>query len=382
MLSYFRLVINPLDNEAFRRIINVPARGIGATTVSHLSAISAAEGISMLDAVLLDEEKLRGYDLKSAAISKLRQFASQVFEYNDRVARADAYRMALEIGNNFGILNALRADQSIEGITKLENVEELYNSIKEYCEEQKELRIELGEGTDEEIVVTLSEYLENITLLSAVEREEDSVDDDSDNKITMMTLHASKGLEFPYVYIIGMEENLFPSANDISAKDIEEERRLFYVGMTRAMKAICLSHAENRMKWGKSESNAISRFVREIDPKYIDGAIPQGREPLRMSGEDLKRAFISTPRTSYSGIRTEPRQTVPQRIAPVRSSSSTFVPSPIGDLKVGQRIEHDRFGYGAILAFDGDGADKKAIVEFDDSGRKTLLLKYAKLRIA
>ena len=408
MLAYFRLVINPLDDEAFRRVVNFPARGIGETSLGYLAALAASKGISMLDTVMLPDEELSAAGLKGAAIGKFRAFAAMILEMNQKMADTDAYVLALEIGNQSGALVSFKADTSIEGLSKFQNVEALYNSIKDYVDEETENRANGDESLVGDITVTLSEYVENITLLSAVERDGGQADDN--NKISLMTVHASKGLEFPYVFIIGLEENLFPSGNDLMPTDIEEERRLFYVALTRAEKGVTLSYANNRMRWGKSESNDVSRFVREIDSRFLTGSIPSRSGARAASNAAMGAAFGrqfgggSYGRPSYGANYTSggdhpaygyprkaaqaPASSTPPRPvppAPTRPSSHTptpgFTPDPVASLQVGQRVEHDRFGFGTILSFDGDGAGMKAQVRFDDGSTKTLLLKFAKLRV-
>lgn len=392
MLAYFRLVINPMDDEAFRRVVNFPARGIGDTSLNHLAMLAASKGISMLDTVMLTDAELAGSGLKNAAISKLRSFAAMILEMNQKVASTDAYELALEIGNQSGALLAFKSDSSIEGLSKFQNVEALFNSIKDYVDEEAEVRSGGDDAARTAITVTLPEYVENITLLSAVER--DGSGEDDNNKISLMTVHASKGLEFPYVFVTGLEENLFPSAIDLMPADIEEERRLFYVAMTRAEKGVTLSYASNRMRWGKSESNDVSRFLREIDSKYLSGSVPSRSGARAASNAAMGAAFGRQFGASHYGGRSSygaghPAQPAPQRpsaapahTAPPHALVPGFTPDPVSSLKVGQRVEHDRFGFGTILSFDGDGAGMKAVVKFEDGSTKTLLLKFAKLRAA
>ena len=409
MLAYFRLVINPLDDEAFRRVVNFPARGIGETSLSYLAALAASKGISMLDTVMLPDAELAAAGLKGGAIGKFRAFAAMILELNQKMAATDAYELALEIGNQSGALIAFKSDTTVDGLSKFQNVEALYNSIKDYVDEETENRANGDEALIGDIIITLSEYVENITLLSAVERDGGHADDN--NKISLMTVHASKGLEFPYVFIIGLEENLFPSAIDLMPSDIEEERRLFYVALTRAEKGVTLSYANNRMRWGKSESNDVSRFIREIDSRFLTGSIPMRSGARAASNASMGAAFSrqfgggSYGRPSYGTNYTSggdrpaygyprkaaqaPASSTPPRPvppAPTRPSSHTptpgFTPDPVASLQVGQRVEHDRFGFGTILSFDGDGAGMKAVVKFEDGTTKTLLLKFAKLRVA
>jgi DNA helicase-2/ATP-dependent DNA helicase PcrA len=428
MLAYFRLAINPLDDEAFRRVVNFPARGIGDTTLNYLAALASSKGISMLDAVMLSDQELMAGGLKSAAIGKLRGFAAMIVEMNQKMAETDAYELALEIGNQSGALIAFKSDTSIEGLSKFQNVEALFNSIKDYVDEETESRANGDDSLIGDITITLAEYVENITLLTAAERDSGQ-DDDNNNKIALMTVHASKGLEFPYVFIVGLEENLFPSSIDLMPADVEEERRLFYVALTRAQKVVTLSYASNRMRWGKSESNDVSRFVREIDSRFLTGSVPFRSGARAASNAAMGVAFAKEygssrygggsgygggssygqnrpsygqgrpsygqynsygNRPSWSYQSGNPAQTQPSRPAPAPSPSRPaphtpspgFTPDPVASLKVGQKVEHDRFGFGTILSFDGDGAGMKAIVKFEDGTTKTLLLKFAKLRVA
>ncbi|MBQ5438812.1 MAG: UvrD-helicase domain-containing protein [Bacteroidales bacterium] len=398
LLAYFKLTVNPQDNESFRRVINVPARGIGDTTIDRLAAAAAAAGCPLYNAPLLENEKLYAAGLKDAAIKKLRDFVAMLEPLCEKTETADCYGLALEIGDRSGYLAALRADTSPEGIARFENAEELFSSIKEYLEEESEMRQILSEDGEAPVatLVTLSDYLENIYLLSEAEKD-DTQDPDKDqtNKITLMTVHAAKGLEFPYVYVAGMEENLFPSEsmNDTPDK-IEEERRLFYVALTRAQKVVTVSYAQNRRKWGSEESNRPSRFLREIDRQYYAvepdtdqnryDPFPQTRfrrsdfETYRQPGRQQSWQRPAQPQQRPAAA---PPRPVPASPAPAHTPSPGFAPSPVAALQVGQRVEHDRFGYGTILSLEGDGPNRKAVVSFDASGQKTLLLKFAKLRI-
>ena len=385
MLAYFKLAVNPQDNESFRRVINAPARGIGDTPMERLAAAAAAAGRPLYNAPLLENEKLYAAGLKDAAIRKLREFVAMMEPLAEQTEKADCYDLAVAIGNASGYLLALRNDTSPEGIARFENVEELFNSIKEYSEEEAEMRQILSDDGEAPVdtTVTLGDYLENIYLLSEAEKD-DTQDPDRDqtNKIVLMTVHAAKGLEFPYVYVAGMEENLFPSEsmNDTADK-IEEERRLFYVALTRAQKAVTVSYAQNRRKWGSEESNRPSRFLREIDRKYY--AVEPDTDNNRYDPFPQTRFRQSDFQTYRQPQEQRPLQR-PVRPAPVASThtpSPGFAPSPVAALQVGQRVEHDRFGFGIILSMEGDGPNRKAVVDFENGGQKTLLLKFAKLRI-
>ncbi|MBO4557563.1 MAG: UvrD-helicase domain-containing protein, partial [Bacteroidales bacterium] len=279
MVAYFRLVINPRDNEAFRRIINLPARGIGATSISALEAAAAETGVSLLQAASLPDTDLLKFGLKSVAIGKLHEFARMIADLGSRALTTDAYAMATEIAARSGMLDYLRLQQGKEEKDRLENVQELFNGIKQYLEDEAQMRKYYDAETGEDMaspddVITISDYIENFTLLSAAEKSED--DEDGDNRISLMTVHSSKGLEYPYIFVAGLEENLFPSGSDLMSSDIEEERRLFYVAITRAEKEVTLSYASIRHRYGKEDYNEPSRFLKEVDRKYMDGDVPTG----------------------------------------------------------------------------------------------------------
>lgn len=402
MMAYLKLVVNPNDDESFKRIVNKPARGIGDTSLAALMAAASDKSVSLYAAGLADG--LESYGLKQAAISRIRSFCEMIFLLNARSAKEAAHDIAVSAAVDSGLLAALKSDNSIEGQSRTANVEELLNSVSVFTEERRNEYFEemqadgtVGEGVEltaaDLPVVTLNEYLENVSLLSAVDMEDD---EDSANRITLMTVHSSKGLEFPYVYVAGMEENLFPSGGFLASEsDIEEERRLFYVAVTRAKKAVQLSFATTRMRNGKHESNAPSRFIREIDRQYILNPLgadddaedrtghfagpvhryPQMRQPQRQEPQTRQRPM--EPQVQRSGVTLfrKPAAAVPKRV-----SDENFEPTPVLQLKAGQRIEHNRFGYGRIESITGGTSDLKAKIVFDDYGEKILLLKYAKIR--
>lgn len=374
MLAYFRLAVNPLDDEAFRRVINNPPRGIGDTSMERLALLSANKKCSLFEAASSSPDEFATVGLREATVAKFHAFTAMLAPFIEQSRTEEAFTLAARIGDACGYVMAVRLDKSPEGQTRAENVEELFNSVKEYSEEEAEMRRELaddvpGEGRE---VVTLGDFLENISLLSEGEKDELVEGDDNDNKITLMTIHAAKGLEFPYVYITGMEEGLFPSDSlNVTAAEIEEERRLFYVALTRTEKVATISYAKSRMQWGHTDTHTVSRFVKEIDRRYLEGT---------PDSDSWQR--------SYPQARPQPqRPATPQPTVhaafsrPTRTPSANFQADAIADLRPGQRVEHDRFGFGEILRFEDNGPQMKAIVRFDDSGEKTLLLKFAKLRI-
>ena len=403
LMAYFKLASNTDDDESFKRIVNKPARGIGNTSLAALSAAAMDKGVTLFRAAFADD--LENYGLKAAAVEKIRAFCGQISGFSLRIPKDEAGELAVSIAVESGILGLYKSDTSIEGQSKTANIEELINSVKTFVEEKKNEYFEemlADSAEDVEIsagdlpTVTLGDFLENVSLLSAVDMEDD---EDSDNKVTLMTVHSSKGLEFPYVFVVGLEENLFPSGGSLASEnEIEEERRLFYVAMTRAEKAVWLSFASTRMRNGKHESNYPSRFIREIDRKYI-------LNPLEtQSGEDSEQSGYAGMRQQYRSQESRPvfRTQQPRNAGPVRTdvprtsgvtpfrkpaqvvkprADYDFVPSPVMQLAPGQRIEHNRFGYGIIREITGDAAGKKARIAFDEYGEKILMLNYAKIRI-
>ena len=430
MMAYLKLAANLNDDESFKRVVNKPARGIGDTSLAALAAAAADNALPLFKAVYL--QSVETYGLKPAAVQKLKVFCDMMLKFSSRSQSEDAGTLSTSIALESGLLMLYKSDNSIEGQSRAANVEELLNSVKTFVEERQSEYFEqmqadgtIGEGAEMAATdlpaVTLDEYLENVSLLSAVDMEEG---EDATNRITLMTVHSSKGLEFPYVYVAGMEENIFPSGGSMASEnDIEEERRLFYVAMTRAKKSVQLSFATTRMRNGKHESNSPSRFIREIDSRYI-------LNPLGESAEDSGGEFSGSPAWSRQGSArpfsnpgyssgTQGRQggfpgysygrsgnvrqvATPGKgpaaaasgdsrtIIPSRKPAATvvpprpdaeFEPTPILQLKAGQRVEHNRFGFGKIIEITGGPSDLKAKISFDDYGDKILLLKYAKIRV-
>ena len=277
MLSYFKLVVNPLDEESFKRVVNKPARAIGDTSVKALIAAALAHGTSLFRAAFLDD--LEQFGLRSAAVLKIRAFCAMIDALHQKIKTTGAFDLAREIADKSGLYAFYKDDTSIEGQARFANVEELVNSVAAFEEERRD------EAEGAEDIFTLDDYLENVSLLSNV----DLVDeDDTNNKVALMTVHSAKGLEFPYVFVAGMEENLFPSQSMLlSQKDIEEERRLFYVAITRAGKAVSLSYAGTRMRNGRHESNSPSRFLREIDSQYLDRLQQSNGDLLNLNVVDV-----------------------------------------------------------------------------------------------
>ncbi len=386
VLAYFRLVLNPKDNEAFRRIVNVPARGIGSTSVGYLQDAAAAMGVSMMEAI--GSDKLAQFGIKDAALAKFRAFSSMIDTFSAQVLTSDAYTLAVKIAEYSGLLPSMRADLSMEGVSALGNVNELLNSVNEFMDAEKENAMEEGNS---EYVPTLDKFIENVALLTDLDKKEDEEDD---NRIKLMTAHASKGLEFPYIYITGMEENLFPSAmSGMSNDSTEEERRLFYVALTRAEKAVSLSYVDVRFINGKTSSCRPSRFLREIDPRYLNGIIEEAEHECSNDDEDnfsgwggrrmpkLTRPSLSTPTSAPSTV---PRDMSRLRKIEKPSAATSLGASPVSwsaseDFKIGDRVRHQRFGAGTVENVTNMDSDTRIIVKFDEGGTRTLLKKFAKL---
>lgn len=422
MMAYLKLAVNLNDDESFKRIVNKPVRGIGNTSMEALLKAASVHQTSLFKAAFLDD--LEAFGLKLPAVKKIREFCAMMNRLCLRVPKEDAYDVAASIAMESGLLAFYREDKSIEGQTRTSNVEELLNSVKNFIEERRSEMFEdmQADGLVEEgaefaasdlPVVTLDDYLENVSLLSAVDMEDD---ENASNKVTLMTVHSSKGLEFPYVYVCGLEENIFPLGGFLASEsEIEEERRLFYVAVTRAKTAVSLSFAQTRTRNGKHESNSPSRFVREIDTQYIanplttDLASEESGSAPKFSGGWQRQSYpkkpdytygmssrpetvrkpspsVSSPSVSSQGSSVKrtsaPRPVAPgPRPVPPRVPDADFEPTPVLQLRAGQRIEHNRFGFGKITEITGNAADLKAKISFDSYGEKILILKYAKIRV-
>lgn len=363
ILAYFRLVNNPHDEEAFKRVLNYPARGIGATTQGKLQ-LAAGEYNASLWEVLVNPEQ---YDLNfnKGTQAKLDKFKELILSFRSQLFTTEGYALAATIIRQTGIGAEINADNSPENLNRKENVEELLNAIKAYEEEVQEER-----GME---IVPLTEYLSQVSLLTDAEEKEDD-----SPKVTLMTIHAAKGLEFDTVFVTGMERDLFPNANaNFYPKEMEEERRLFYVAVTRAKKRCYLTYAKSRFKYGNVEFCEPSPFLDEVDPQYLV------RDDEDFNGFRSK----PTPTASRSQSSSWPSRPTPpasngRRLIPLKGMSSMGNSGNINlpKLKAGQRIEHDRFGLGTVISVEGNGDNTKACVEFDHAGRKNLLLKFAKIK--
>ncbi len=377
VLSYLRLVVNPKDEEALKRIINFPARGIGQTTIDKLVVTANHYGRSIFEVM----ENLHKIDLKinSGTKSKLHDFVNMIKSFQIMNEGADAFSIAEHVAKKTGILLEFKKDGTPEGIAKMENIEELLNGIKDFVEGQKELVDAKGD---------IGEFLEDVAL--ATDLDKDTGDDD---RVALMTIHLAKGLEFPYVYIVGMEEDLFPSAMSMSTRsELEEERRLFYVALTRAEKQAYLTYTQNRYRWGKLVDAEPSRFLEEIDEQYVENLTPIENsyryKPLIDSdifGEvDKSRLRQNKPENGTPPATGKPNENQLRRLRKLRPELA----QPIGNtntidasLGEGTLVSHSRFGKGKVLKIEGIGNDKKAEIQFEQGDVKKLLLRFAKLEI-
>ena len=355
VLAYGRLLVNPKDDEAFRRVINFPARGIGDTTVGRLETAANAAGISLWETAIRAEQLAP--DVAPATRGKLHKFIDFMSEHAEKQINSNAYELLKQLVIATGIMASLQAEKTPENISRMQNIDELLNGVREFVQE----------NSDDENPVTLDRFLANVSLLTNADNEKAEDND----KVTVMTAHSSKGLEFDVVYIVGMEDNLFPSQLSVRNEfDIEEERRLFYVALTRARKHAFLSCADVRFRWGNMSASAPSRFIREIDSRYLDfGGIKTVKSTNNLFGLQQDK-LVFDPGHNH------------RQLSPTVKDSHTSQPSDDPDrIKVGMMVEHVRFGMGKVLAMDDRGANAKATIHFGDKGQKTLVLKFAKLRI-
>ena len=359
VLSYLRLAINNYDEEALLRVINYPARGIGQTTIDRIRVAASDNDISIW--TVIENLPSFGLGINSGTMNKINDFMMMIKSATAQLAVMNAYDLAKQIIGQSGIIRFLKEDEDPDNANRIENIEELLNGIQEFCEKED---IITPDEEEELQIKTLDLFLQQVLLLTDEENDKEDT-----NKVSLMTIHAAKGLEFPYVYVAGMEENLFPSALSIASRqELEEERRLFYVAVTRAEKMLTLSHAKTRYQYGNVSFQELSRFVDEIDDKYID--IPLQKNNLPKVGDLPKPMF-----TKRKSITKEPLKRVQH------GPTSGNTPAQINAIQVGMRVHHDKFGYGIVKSIEGENNDRKAIVFFEAMGEKQLLLRFAKLSI-
>ena len=401
LLSYFRLIINNSDDESIKRIINYPARGIGQTTIDKLTVAALEHDISLW--MVISNLKEFNLGINAGISTKINDFVTQIKSFNLLLAYKDAYELANQIAVSCGIVKELYNDKTPEGVSRYENIQELLNGIKDFVEQprtpqENELNeviksvidpsnsTEFNEETDYSLK-TLDEFMQEITLLTNVDKE----DDKDGDKVSLMTVHAAKGLEFKYVYIVGLEENLFPSQLSISSRsDLEEERRLFYVAITRAEKQAVLSFATMRYRFGNITYCEPSRFINEIDDKYLD--YPKENIQKKFSDDSFggfrtnylknnkldENALTNNEKTKVITFNPSNKKLI--KINSNLSSSSSILDTKLNkNLIAGDWVLHDKFGKGQISVLEGNWPETKANIIFENVGQKSLLLKFARL---
>jgi DNA helicase-2/ATP-dependent DNA helicase PcrA len=352
ILAYLRFSLNQQDEASFRRIINLPKRGIGDSTIDKIVVAANDHAISIWE-VLQHAPSFVG----GRAAGPIDDFVTKIKRFAIETQSKDAYEAAADIAKSSGLLRELYEDKTVEGLSRHENVQELLNAIKEYVDDPEKEDKSLGA------------FLQEVSLITGQDEDKDQ----DPEKVTLMTIHMAKGLEFRYVYIVGMEEDLFPSQMMLSSRaELEEERRLFYVAITRAQKRLFLSYALTRYRYGRLKNCEPSRFLDDIDARYIKvstkfGGLDSTPNP------NFAKSFVSGMKKT---IRSQP---VPK--ATSYKPSADFAPSDTSDLKEGMKVEHPKFGFGTVVQLDESGADRKARINFSDFGEKTLLLSFAKLKI-
>ena len=373
LLAYFRVVINPHDEQALLRIINYPARGIGKTTIERLMVVADERKQAIWDLIASDEEPMPK-DFNSGTVNKLRNFATMIKSFQTLLNKQNAIELAKHICNTVGIIKDLKEDDTPEGLSRVQNIEELLNAIMEFSDKQ------VDEVTGEQNEVTLNKFMEDVALLT----DQDKKNDEDDDYVTLMTIHSAKGLEFPYVYIVGLEENLFPGIQSLSTReDLEEERRLFYVALTRAETKLVLSYAESRYRWGNLTLSEPSRFIEEIDQSLIERtrkASFRGTSSFD-EGVNFSNPFSKSfqTRRDFQKKTTQPSNAT--HINTPKNNNSDFTAASPDVIDEGMRVLHQKFGQGTVMKVEGIGPNKKATVLFDDCGTKQLMLKFAKLNI-
>ena len=354
VLAYLRLLINPDDEQAFKRIINFPARGIGQTTLNKIAV--EAKNSSVSDYIYIKDLLKSSEILNNSTKNKLLDFVIMIESIKNKIEHADVFDITKDVLKQSGLYNLYKNDESLEGINRIQNIEELLNGIKDFVE------------NNEKSQASVSSFLQDVAL--ATDQDNDTNDN---NKVSLMTVHLAKGLEFPYVYIVGLEENLFPSAMNLNSRtELEEERRLFYVALTRAEKKIYLSYVLSRYRWGKPVDSEKSRFIDEIKEEYLQNNVIQ---------RSISKDFSQKSQFNKVGIRYKKPETRPAKnFVKLKSSSSK---SNLFDNKliVGNIVVHERFGKGEVISIEGQGGDKKAEIKFEKGGLKKLLLRFSRLEI-
>ena len=370
VLAYLRLAINPHDDESLVRVINYPTRGIGQTTMDKIRVAAADNDVSIW--TVLENIGDFGLPIQSGAVQKITEFVYMIKRFEAEVPTTDAFTLAKQIVLASGIVKALREEDDPESAERIDNIDELLNGVQEFCEEEESEYSENSDNSEnsEKKLRTLDEFLQQVLLYTSEDKDKDK---DAD-KVSLMTIHAAKGLEFPYVFVVGMEEQIFPSFLAMSRPELEEERRLFYVAVTRAEKQVTLSYAQTRFNNGQRMGGEVSRFIEEIDPQYIE--MPATRRSMPEPGT-LPRAFFNAGKPNQNTPNTRSTQTIQKP----RTAAVPNNPAAINSIMPGMRVSHEKFGIGKVLGIEGAGDSRKATVFFEGVGQKQLMLKFAKLTI-
>ncbi len=373
VLAYLRLIVNPKDEESLKRVINYPARGIGQTTIDKLIVGAKFHGLSLFET--LSRAKELALPINAGTLTKLNNFAMLIQRFQIENEQLNAFEITDLVTKKIGLVQELKKDATPEGIARIENVEELLNGIRDFTEGQRELVDANG---------SLTEFLEDVALATDLDQD----DDPNSDRVALMTIHLAKGLEFPYVYIVGMEEDLFPSAMSMNTRaELEEERRLFYVALTRAEERAFLSYTLSRYRWGKLIDAEPSRFIDEIDSQYLDRIEPKESyqfKPLMdtsIFGDEKRSPKKVNSLLPKEKTITSPTPSQLKKLRKIEQNSAVQFSQEELVLSVGMEVEHARFGTGIVENIEGAGSDKKAAIAFKGFGVKNLLLRFAKLKI-
>ena len=370
IMAYLRLVINNKDEESLKRIINYPARGIGQTTIDKLIVASKKYSITLFETI--KKAKEINLNVNQGTITRLENFIALIERFKIENELLDAFEITDLVIKKIGILKELKNDATPENISRIENIEELLNGIRDFTEGQKELSDASG---------NLGEFLEDVALITDL----DNKNDENSDKVSLMTIHLAKGLEFPYVFVVGLEEDLFPSALSLNTRgELEEERRLFYVALTRAKKRAFLSYTISRYRWGKLIDAEPSRFIDEIDKEYVNHVKMSKNysfKPIIDTSIFQKKNSVKNPKDNSESKISNPSIQQLSRLRKIRQENLKNDYNISINIKEGMSVEHARFGHGIVINIEGKGSDKKAIINFQSSGVKNLLLRFAKLKV-
>ena len=370
VLAYLRLLINPNDEESLKRVINYPMRGIGQTTINKLIVAAKTHDCTLYQ--VLEKVQELPLNINAGTRTKLQDFYTLMESIKTQLTTLDAFELADMVTKKVGLVSELKKEGTPEAVTRIENIEELLNGIKDFVEGQRELVDATG---------SLVEFLEDVALATDFDNE---VKDQQ--AVSLMTIHLAKGLEFPNVYIVGLEEDLFPSAMSVNTRaELEEERRLFYVALTRAEKRVTLTYTLSRYRWGKIIDAEPSRFLAEIDEQFVDNQVVNDDYSFKpfmdtsvFDAPDPNKARFKPP------VKKKPAAAVPPkaRMKSVSKAAPSSGPTlDLSEIQQGIRVSHSRFGFGTVLSTDGVGNDAKALIRFDQSGEKNVLLRFAKLKV-